>query len=78
MTYTKNMTTNIANRILVDLGFTGYNITAIYEDSFKATRNNEWFLGEVNVELFAPWTDINERNVYEKTTTVTHVLKRYK
>lgn len=78
MNYTKNMTPNIAEKILADLGIYGYHVTAIYEDNFKAIRNNEYMLSVVNVELFAPWPDINERNVYEKTTHVTHVLKRYK
>lgn len=78
MKYTEGMTPNIANKIIADMGFTGYHITAIYEDSFKAMRNNEWSLNELNIELFGPWPDINERNVYDMTARVTHVLKRYK
>lgn len=78
MICTKNMTPVIAGKILSWLGFAGWHVTTIYEDSFKATRNNEWFLGELNVGLFVPWNEINERNVYEKTVHVTHVLKRYK
>lgn len=78
MNYTDKMTTNIAQKIVSWLGFSDWHVTAIYEDSFKATRNNEWFLGELNVGIFHPWKDINEHNVENWTTTVTHVLKRYK
>lgn len=78
MNYTKGMTPNIAQTILSWLNCKDWHVTAIYEDSFKATRNNEWFLGELNIELMAPWKYIDSTNVYNLTLTVTHVLRRYK
>ena len=75
------MTREIANYILKTLGYDGYDITDIYESSFRAIRKNEWILSELNVELLIETNRIS----YIDTDSITkfaqvclHVLKRYK
>lgn len=77
--YGINITLEDADRILKLLSLDGYEVTEIYEDSFRAIRKNNWILSEIDVELNELPKDINASNVFERGTLkyVTHVLRRY-
>ena len=66
--------------ILKVLGYVGYDITDIYESSFRAIRKSECALTEINVECLIDvrivYIDID--NVKTFTSVCTHVLSRYK
>ena len=72
-----NITEATANKILSYLELAEYEVTDIYEQSFRALRKNEYILSEVNVELCAEPKQIDRDNVYSNTLVCTHVLKRY-
>ncbi len=67
-----------ANRILDLIALADYEVTDIYEQSFRAIRKNEYILSELNVEVNIDPEAINIDNVCEFVTTAVHVLKRYK
>ena len=73
-----NITEALANRILEFLELADYEVTDIYEQSFRALRKNEYILSELNVEICADPNYIDMDNVYSTTLVCTHVLKRYK
>lgn len=68
-----------ADRILKLLSLDDYEVTEIYEDSFRAIRKNNWILSEIDVELNEIPEEIDASNVFERGTLkyVTHVLRRY-
>lgn len=75
------MTREIANYILKTLGYDGYGIKDIYENSFRAIRKNEWMLSELNVECLIETNRISyidTDNITKFTQVCLHVLKRYK
>ncbi len=74
------MTEEIASTILKILGYEGYDITDIYETSFRAIRKSDWALSELNVECLIDVhiMYIDTDNVKTFTSVCSHVLKRYK
>lgn len=52
------MTREIANYILKVTDYSDYEVTDVYEDSFRAIRKNEWILSELNVEFMPDIRDI--------------------
>ena len=77
--YGINITLEDADKILKLLNLDEYEVTEIYEDSFRAIRKNKWILSELDVELNEKPEDINASNVFDRGTLkyVTHVLRRY-
>lgn len=77
--YGINITLEDADRILKLLNLDEYEVTEIYEDSFRAIRKNKWILSELDVELNEIPEEIDASNVFERGTLkyVTHVLRRY-
>ena len=73
-----NITEKTANQILAWLDLGDYEVTDIYEQSFRAYRKNEYILSELNVELTIDPQFIDAKNVYQMASQVTHVLKRFK
>ena len=75
------MTREIAKYILEIVGYAGYDITDIYENSFRAIRKNEWILSELNVECLIETNRImyiDTDNITKFISVCMHVLKRYK
>lgn len=75
------MTKEIAQEILKIVGYAGYDITDIYETSFRAIRKNEWVLSELNVECLIDvnrilYVDTDDRRIFIRVCV--HILKRYK
>lgn len=77
--YGINITLEDADKILKLLNLDEYEVTEIYEDSFRAIRKNKWILSELDVELNEIPEEIDASNVFERGTLkyVTHVLRRY-
>ena len=61
------MTMKLAKRLLEEYGYDDYEITDLYEDSFKAVRTNEWMKSELHVSYFG-----------SVASFVVHVIERYK
>lgn len=75
----KKLTIEQCERILDCLDYyCDYEVTDIYEDSFRAIRRNEWILSELNVEVNSDPSFITNDNVFEFTSICTHVLRRFK
>lgn len=70
------MTREEAQFVLELTDYKDYNITDVYQDSFRAIRQNEWMLSELNVEVLSSY--ITGENVYKHINIVVHVLKRFK
>lgn len=74
----KKITIEQANRILNLIEHGDYNVSMIFENGFRATRTNEWFKGEITVEVLEDVKTINENNVFEMVSYAVIVLERYK
>lgn len=72
------ITVEVADKILDMMGIQGYTVTAIYEQSFRAIRTNEYIVSEINVELMIEPELINYHNLWQMVSMVTHVLRRFK
>lgn len=72
------ITVEVADKILDMMAIQGYTVTAIYEQSFRAIRTNEYIVSEINVELMIEPELINYHNLWQMVSMVTHVLRRFK
>lgn len=74
----KKITIEQANRVLKLLGYNDYSVSMVFENGFRATRTNEWFKGEMTVELLTDPREINIDNIFEYVSYAIIKLETYK
>lgn len=72
------ITVQQADKILGMIGIPDYTVVAIYEQSFRAVRINEYIVSEANIELMIEPELINLHNYWDMVSTVVHILRRFK